>query len=566
MTMTNAEQIQRITETVKALRLKMETLYSELPDNPLLNKEQTDMLRRGLKLKADADIFTEGERAFFYEIDKADSEARQLLSDLIEEKKQIERAEKRDAFYESPIRMFSLSEILDENASDIETATAVITDIQELRALSTGIGWGRYEALLHKNYKRTTAEIRAIVKELKAVKFVETEHMKLEFPNALHIQYETDYYKAESLLLLPEKPTYDETAEMLTPLLYHHRKALVESEYSTSLIDTLIRSKSKELAKAADVSIEGNALSEIFTTSVDTYTFTKDKVSNQLTKLVAGKERKLALESQRDRKKGKGAEITTLVTLNFDELSEGEDGIKKLKSLDNMDRVLIDALFSVWLSAEANGELVNGIAVTTLQRLYRIITKNPKSRLDATREQDLIDRLHKLNSAGIKINAKAESKYYEALTDFERSGQLASVVIDRAIINGNTIDNAVYIMPIYKNPLYTYAKIKNQIASVPLNLLDTKARNKTEETIAIESALIRRIEAIGHLSNEILIDSLLEEADITRDKYKNFKKKRSETIKKIEDILKGYVGNGYIKRYDIKPKGRLQYYKIIIHK
>ena len=564
--MTNAEQIQRITETAKALRTKLETLYSELPDNPLLDAEQTDIIKRGLKLKKEADIFTDEERAFFYEIDRADSEARQLLSDLIEEKKQIERAEKRDAFYESPMRIFSLSDILDENATDMETATAIITDIQELRALSTGIGWGRYEALLHKNYKRITAEIRAIVKELKAVKFVETEHMKLEFPNAIHIQFETDYYRAESLLLLPEKPTHEETAEMLAPLLYHHRKALEESEYSTSLIDTLIRSKSKELAKAADVSIQGDAFSEIFTTSVDTYTFTKDKVSNQLTKLVAGKERKLALESQKDRKKGKGTEITTLVTLNFDELSEGEDGIKKLKSLDNMDRVLIDALFSVWLSAESNGELINGIAVTTLQVLYRIITKNPNSRLDAAKEQDLIDRLHKLNSAGIKINAKAESKYYEGLTNFERSGQLASTVIDRAIINGNTVDNAVYINPIYKNPLYTYAKIKNQIASVPLKQLDTKGRYKTEETIAIESALIRRIEAIGRLSNEILIDNLLEEAGITKESYKNFKKKRSETIKKIEDILKGYVVNGYIKKYSITPRGRLQYYKIIIHK
>ena len=564
--MTNAEQIQRIAETVRALRTKLETLYSELPDNPLIDAEQTDIIKRGLKLKREADIFTEEERAFFYEIDRTDSEARQLLSDLIEEKKQIEKAEKRDAFYENPMRIFSLSDILDENATDMETATAIITDIQELRALSTGIGWGRYEALLHKNYKRITAEIRAIVKELKAVKFVETEHMKLEFPNAIHIQFETDYYRAESLLLLPEKPTYEETAEMLAPLLYHHRKALEESEYSTSLIDTLIRSKSKELAKTADVSIEGDALSEIFTTSVDTYTFTKDKVSNQLTKLVAGKERRLALESQKDRKKGKGTEITTLVTLNFDELSEGEDGIKKLKSLDNMDRVLIDALFSVWLSAESNGELINGIAVTTLQVLYRIITKNPNSRLDAAKEQDLIDRLHKLNSAGIKINAKAESKYYEGLTNFERSGQLASTVIDRAIINGNTVDNAVYINPIYKNPLYTYAKIKNQIASVPLKQLDTKGRYKTEETIAIESALIRRIEAIGRLSNEILIDTLLEEAGITKENYKNFKKKRSETIKKIEDILKGYVVNGYIKKYSITSRGRLQYYKIIIHK
>ena len=563
--MTNAERIQYIKTRAEELHAEAESLYSKLPDNPLLDAERTELLYRGLKLKKESAIFTAEERAFFEKIEEADEEARKILSDLYSEKAQLERAEETDSMYATPIRVLPLSDLMEENASDTEIVTSAITDLMETRNLATGIGWDRYESLLKGNYDRITTEVRAIIKELKSVTLIETAAgLKITTPNALLIKYETEDYKAETIRMLPEEPTIEVVADTLAPLLYHHRKALEESEFSTSLIDTLIASKSKELAKAADMSMDEESLKSILTTSIDTLTFTKDKVSNQLTKLVSGKERKLSLENQKDRKKG--TEITTLVTLNFDELAEGEDGIKKLKSLDNMDRVLLDALYSVWVSAEANGELVNGTAVTTLQVLYRIITKNPNSRLDAERELDLIDRLHKLSSAILTINATAESKYYKALATFERSGAPVSVVIDRAIINGNVVDNAVYIMGVDKSPLYTYARLKGQIASVPLKQLDTKGRYKTEEMIVIESHLIRRIEALDHISNGILIDSLLEEAGIVPDRYKSFNKKRSETIKKIEDILKGYVVNGYIRKYRIEPKGRLQYYKILIYK
>ena len=563
--MTNAERIQYIKTRAEELHAEAESLYSKLPDNPLLDAERTELLYRGLKLKKDSAIFTAEEREFFERIEGADEEARKILSDLYSEKAQLERAEETDSMYATPIRVLPLSDLMEENASDTEIVTSAITDLMETRNLATGIGWDRYEALLKGNYDRITTEVRAIIKELKSVTLIETAAgLKITTPNALLIKYETEDYKAETIRMLPEEPTIEVVEDTLAPLLYHHRKALEESEFSTSLIDTLIASKSKELAKASDISMDEESLKSILTTSIDTLTFTKDKVSNQLTKLVSGKERKLSLENQKDRKKG--TEITTLVTLNFDELAEGEDGIKKLKSLDNMDRVLLDALYSVWVSAEANGELVNGTAVTTLQVLYRIITKNPNSRLDAERELDLIDRLHKLSSAILTINATAESKYYKALATFERSGAPVSVVIDRAIINGNVVDNAVYIMGVDKSPLYTYARLKGQIASVPLKQLDTKGRYKTEEMIVIESHLIRRIEALDHISNGILIDSLLEEAGIVPDRYKSFNKKRSETIKKIEDILKGYVVNGYIRKYRIEPKGRLQYYKILIYK
>jgi len=547
-----------------ALRAQTEKFYEGLADNPLHDEAYMEVIKRGLKLKSTSDLFTEEERAFFQEIDRAEADARRLFSELCDERRSIERAIESESMYADTIRPQgeSLSELAEKNENDQGAMADIIAQLMETRTLATGIGWERYEALLHKNYRRITSEVRAIVKELKAVTFIEKESIKLEFPKALHIQLETDYYEANTLLALPDAVSLEATEEVLQPLLYHHRKALEASNYSTTFIDTLINSKCKELAKSAEISIDEDTFG-IFTTSVDRYTFTKDKVSNHLTELTVG-ETEVTVESQKDRKKGK--EIVTLVTLNFDELSEGEDGIKKLKALDNMDRVLLDALVSVWVSAEASGELRDKTAVTTLQTLYRIITKNPNSRLDAEKEQDLVDRLHKLTSAIISINAEAESKYYKELVNFERSGALVSVVIDRAVINGNVVDNAVYIMRLDKSPLYTYAKLKNQIASVPLKQLDTKARYKTEETIAIERYLISRIESIPRLSNEILINKLFEEVGIYEKDYKNFKKKRSETIKKIEDILKGYMETKYIKRYSIESKGRKQYYKIVIHK
>ena len=549
-----------------ALRAQAESYYSELADNPLHDEAYMEILKRGLKLKKESNLFNEEERAFFNAIDLAEDEARRLFADLCREKDSIDRAVKTDSMYADTLRPQgeSLPELAERNANEQGAVSDIIAKLLETRSIATGIGWERYEALLYKNYKRTTKEIRAIVKELKAVTFLEKESVKLEFPKALHIQYETEHYEANSLLVLPDEVSLEYVQEILTPLLYHHKKALEKSEYSTSLLGTLLNSKTKELAKSAEINIVGDELAELYSIAVENYSFTKDKVSNQLTKLKDGVERKLALENQKDKKKG--AEITTLVTLNFKDLSEGEGGIKKLKYLDNMDRELLNAVVSVWESANINGEIVKGEAVTTLQTLYRIITKNPNSRLDTKTEQDLVDRLMKLTSAVIAINAEAESKYYKALTNFERSGALVSVVVDRAIINGNSVENAVRIMRLDKSPLYTYAKLKNQIATVPLNLLDTKAVNKTPENIAIESYLISRIESIGHLSNEILISTLLEEVGIFEKDYKDFKDKRKQVIKKVDALLKGYKDNRYIRGYEFKSGKRMKYYKIVIHR
>ena len=232
---------------------------------------------------------------------------------------------------------------------------------------------------------------------------------------------------------------------------------------------------------------------------------------------------------------------------------------------------MLNAVTSVWVSAFNNGEIYNGEAITTLQTLYRIMTKNPNSRLDSPeKEKELADRLMRLNATNMTINAEAEFGAYPELKKqrnrLERRGSLAQIVIDRATVNGNTVYNAVRISNHHRTPLYTYAKLKNHIASVPLKYLDTKASNKNNETIAIESYLISRIEAIDHISNVVLIDTLLEKVGIFEKDYKNFKKKRSEVVKKIDKLLAGYVSTGYIKRYEFQAGRRRPYYKVVIYK
>jgi hypothetical protein len=568
-TITN-EAVLLISSKADALRAQTGEYYEGQERNPLHDEAYMEVLKRGLKLKKSSDIFTDEEREFFDKIDSAEEEARELFSELSREKESIERAMKADSLYTNSFRPEgeSLPELLVQNENEQGAVMDIIAQLMETRSIATGIGWDRYEAMLHKNYRRINNEVRAIVKELKAVTFLEKDTIKLDFPKALHIQYETEYYEANTLLVLPEDVTLETTEEVLTPLLYHHRKALEASEYSTTFINTLIHSKNKELAKSAEITIGGDALASLYTTAVENYTFTKDKVSNQLTKLTEGVTRPLAFESKDEKKKG--VEITTLVTLNFDELSKGEDGIKKLKYLDNMDKAVLRAVVSVWESAYQNEEIVNGEAITTLQKLYRIITKNPNSRLDAKTEQDLVNRLMKLTSAIITIDATAESKHYKALANFEKTGALISVVVDRAIINGNSVDNAVHITNLNQSPLYFYAKLKGQLASVPMKYLDTRARNMNEETIFISNCLEDCIERIKKnkqgklIYNEIIIDKLLDDAGIYEKDYKNFKKKRSDVVKKIDELLAGYVGTGYIKKYEFVPGKRMKYYKIVI--
>lgn len=569
--MTNAEQIQSIKERAEALRAEMESRYSELEDNPLQSKEHTEMLKSGLRLKKESEIFTPEERDFFDRIDATDDEARQILSNLSSEKVQLEKAKETDSMYETPIRVLPLSDLIEENANDTEIIYSVIADLMETRNLATGIGWGRYETLLQGNTERIIAEVKAIINAFEAVSFIETDSIRMEVPYGLYISFEADYYQAEHITLLPESPkTADQNniEDTIYLFLYHHRKCLEGDSKSLALVDQLVEKKLRELATTPATEIEE---ASYVTSAIDNFVFAKDKISNNLTRLKSGRPFEIEVESARDRKKGK--ELITRVQLDFKPADAGITVLSPDTKITPEDRELLWAIFSVWETAAQNGELVDGTAVTTLQKLYRVYTKNPQARLDPSKEEDLSQQiLLTLNRAALDINATAESAYYSDLVDFNRQGPLTSIYFDKARVNGVLVANAVHIVRLDLSPLYSYAKAKGQLVTVPLKMLDAKAANskakvvKTDDAVTIEGYLIRRIESIPHISNVILIDTLLDEVGIYKENYSNFNKKRSETVKKIENILNGYVDTGYIKSFKFKSKGRIRYYSVVIEK
>ena len=529
-------------------------------------------------LNKSADLFNRRERSIIDRLETLLEENRETYIELSLEIAKLRRAAKKDLLYVELLTSDGVIE-REEYESQLQVELSKAEELSKLIDDTTSnlceIGWSRYFKRLDEEAILT--EIRALADAFKIIEEPIGEDGFLYGKTSKNVValLETDYYKTINRFIVPENfttLTRNGQEQLLQgavePCFKRHIEALSEDgkEQASKIINRLI--EYLFIAYGSPTELTEEQIESFYTSPAENYFFYKDKVSTQLTLLEAGVERPLAVESDRDKKKGK--KITTLVTLDFNELSTTDSNIKLsapiLDRIDDYDKLVINAVFTVWQNAENNNEIINGEATTTLQGIYRIITKNPASRLTEEIERDLTDRLTKLSAGIIKINASAEAVYNADLKNFERKGALMSIVIDKAYVNGNLVDNAVHIIRLDRSPLHTYAKIRNQIGSVELKKLDTKATNKNRETLLIEEYLIHRIEAIPHISNIVLISSLFEEVGIREEDYKDFKSKRKDTIKKIRALLDGYKRTGYIKDYSFISKGRAKYYSIEIKK
>lgn len=583
MNITNAELKNALDLEVSQLEKEAEQMLTATADD-----EYMSAITSGLQLKTTADLFTKSERNLLGRVEKLQRESFRLLELIQDEALALIKAEREAQGYES--RIGEPIEVLRKrNQKDHMEASDIVSRATKLSSIAKANGWNRYTEMLKKNPDRALKEAKAIVDSLniiEAINPIPNVDTMFQFPQALHAEIETDTYIQRRRYLTPqpfsEMSKAEQTAAvsfMLSPLLYHHRKALEEDIAKTALLNSYIEQKRTLLASEPTTEVDADNFASYLTSSIDTYSFPHDKISNHLTRLIKGETQPLALENRNDKKKGN--EITTNVTLDFDTIENSSELMGNWQAIDPYDREIINAIFTIWIEKCKRGEIVDGEAITTLQTIYRVLAKDSTGtlRLPKEKESELEERLMKLNSAKLYINADAEVKYYKALGEesvkavLERKGQLMSIVMDKAKINGALVDNVVHIIRLDLSPLYLYAKIKGQIESVPIKKLDAKSVDhnaktivKTAETISVEGYLIRRITAMEHISSTIVIDTILNEVGIYKQNYSNFNKKRSETIKKIENILNGYVRTGYIKSFEFKSKGRVRYYSVVIKK
>ena len=571
MNITNAELKNALDLEVSQLEKEAEKLLTATADD-----EYMSAITSGLQLKSTADLFNNAERTLLGKVEKLQREAFRLLELIQDESLALIKAEREAQGYETRIGE-PIEALRERNQKDHMEASEIVARATKLSSIAKANGWNRYTEMLKKNPDRALKEAKAIVDSLNIIEAINpmpNVDTTFQFPQALHTEIETDTYIQRRVYMTPqpfsELSNAEQTAAisfMLSPLLYHHRKALEGNIAKTALLNSYIEQKRELLVQepATEVDIE-----QYTSPFPDTYYFPKDKISNSLTKLDSGIKTPVALESKEEKKRG--TEITGYVLVNFDGMSEETsiDGMKisanAEKAIEPYEKLVVNAVFTVWINAMINGDIQDGVATTTLHQLYRIITQNKSS--DPTDEAllELKRILGKLATGYMELDVSEEAKHHKNMGDFAgRSGAFMQVVVDRKRVHGKMTD-VVYISRLDLSPLYAYSSITNRIASVPMHQLETKSRNKNKETMVVGDYLLSRIEAIPHISSTIVIDSLLESTGIYEADYKNWKDKKAKTVKKVLDILDGYKRTGLIKDYTINKRGRIKQYSITIKK
>lgn len=437
-----------------------------------------------------------------------------------------------------------------------EKTQALMNQVEDIRTQLSLLAWVRYIESLAGDQKKIMSDIRQIAKCIERPNVIMMDESDPDQGRMFMIEVDHEYFAGRDTMLIPNNIAdlpynREKLTEDLKPMFYYHLRALDYYNLKTTAAQKVINTALTRFWSAAEAQ-------NYSTTSLDTFYRTKDKVSNQLTLLEPDSTRRMSAESQKDKRKGKEIDVyATLYLSGIEEALEGSTAGIALNRLEPEDRQVLDAIVTVW---------ENGERTTTIQTIYQIITKNPRSRLTPEKEEELLNRLRKLSLSYIKINASEESQYYGGQLKDQMEGTIISITLDTSYVNGALTYNTVHILDLEKSPVYRYAKIKKQIAAVPFKYLDTKSANKNRETTLIEDCLIDKIESIEHTGDTILIRTILDAAGIHEEGQKDFKKKRQRTIKKITAILDGYVSTGYIISYKINAKGRSKVHSITIRK
>lgn len=291
----------------------------------------------------------------------------------------------------------------------------------------------------------------------------------------------------------------------------------------------------------------GTALIIKSTVFPDQFLTPKDKVSN---KLFEGAIAPLVETTVNQGGYSSKKDISTLVTLNYDDLAAVEL-VNRPKGLTAYDREVADAIISLYV--------VGNNEVVTDQMIYRVITGNPDARLTAQAQEVVQQSVKVLRGTIVNLKASDDLANSYNIEEIYWEGPLISLETVRAKIKGKYV-NAYKInrMPV----LYRYADSLNQVARVPIELLNTSI-NKTPEVITLQGYLLRRVVAMkgSNLSRVILYSTILDNIGLEELTHseKALTAVQRKKIQKIKDftlrILDEWKEKTFIIDYKLNYKG-----------
>lgn len=272
-----------------------------------------------------------------------------------------------------------------------------------------------------------------------------------------------------------------------------------------------------------------------------TYIMQVDAITNQLTNLTG-----------RDRFKvgSKGKQpIQTTVTLDIPEHMKIEGGA----ALSTYDKSIINGVTSL---------LESGNPIFSIPMLYHAMTGKQNPTIDEVLYEELSTKLEKMRRLMLTIDLTEESraKYLPhgkgTELDIENltiEGYLLPLNKMSGVINGKKTE--LYQL-ITNPPLYTYSKLKRQLASVPLFLLNAPVNNNST-TIPLKTYLLQRIEMMKNSRNAIRSTIILYESIYSELEATDASKTKKQRIREYTGkILTYFVENRYIGGYMEFKKGR----------
>ena len=299
-----------------------------------------------------------------------------------------------------------------------------------------------------------------------------------------------------------------------------------------------------EIGEILDISLPRNAalLPSLQTIRPQTYIMQIDAITNQLTTL-SGRE-KLRVGTTRGNQP-----VRTTVTLDIPKHMRIDGGTV----LSTYDKSIINGVTSL---------LESGNPVFSIPMLYHAMTGKQNPTVDEQLFEEISGKLEKMRRLTIAIDLSEEN---EARFITDENGDplpIENVTMEGYLLPLNKISGVIngkkaeLFQLIQNPPLYTYSKMKRQLASVPITLLSAPLNNNST-TIPLKTYLLQRIELMKNTHNSIRSSTILYDTIYSELGDQNANKTRKMRIRTYAaTILNYFIEQGYIRGYEEFRRGR----------
>ena len=205
----------------------------------------------------------------------------------------------------------------------------------------------------------------------------------------------------------------------------------------------------------------------------------------------------------------------------------------------------------------------NEISTATIAREMIGLTENKDKNYRFNRRtkllEDIKQSLIKMTAVIVTIDHTQQAEKHSGVV---QDDDLKSKTITETILSGRFEEDKLYngnkseyFHLYYTPPLFEYAQLYNQIATVDIRLIDTRSLRHDKKVVTLKFELIELIESFKNQKNsvkssEVNFKTLFKRAgmiDLHSDK-----KQRYSITKQIERLLTVFKENSYIKDYEFK--------------